>query len=98
MPHLIYCRFINYGNTSLTPKIVNGDILMEFNSTTKCNATHNYRSVIKFICDETNEIGRPEFLGEKNCVHNFAWGTLAACPVSASFTPCSARHPNTHQM
>lgn len=51
-----FCRFKNYGSTVPDPVFEDNKLLMRFSSNEKCNATHNYRSSINFICDKHTEV------------------------------------------
>lgn len=52
------------------------------------------RTVIMFVCDLDEDIGKPEFLHEdNNCLYIFQWRTQAACKQPIAH--CGAIDPNT---
>lgn len=89
-------RFKNYGSTVPDPVFKDGKLFMRFPSNEKCNATHNYRSTIDFICDkDTTVIAHRNHSAQFQYILNFhfSWANRNIWAKNiAMFALCGKQH------
>ncbi|XP_017465603.1 PREDICTED: cation-independent mannose-6-phosphate receptor [Rhagoletis zephyria] len=79
-------RFFNYGSVQPNPTIENGQLIMRLPSTTACNGTDNYSSIIQFICEKEKKSAQLSMVGINGCVYKFSLTTPLACN---NYPPCT---------
>lgn len=74
----------------------NGVLTLTYHHGGLCHSNGNWynrSTVISFICDQNVNPGQPRSVGDSQCVYNFVWNTIYACPIAAQAVPCMAVDP-----